>query len=584
MATYKNFKTEEHNKDFYNVHENGSYKAVKKEAKFVSTFDKVKEDGRKYAGLWKWCPDLFIDFITPKGSYFKLFFYQRIFLRTAMRSKYFFATFTRAFSKSFLSILILYLKLIFFPGIKLFICSGAKQQAANIAKEKIEELWELFPLLKSEVRKYEFTKDYVRIILHNNSKLDIVAVSGTTRGGRRNGGLVEEVIEVNGDTLSEVILPLMNVDRRAACGGVDPNEMHKSQLYVTTSSDKSNFAYNKMRQFLVWMAYRDDVFVMGGSWRIPVFYGLLDENFIEDLKDDGTYNPYSFDREYESIWTGVGEGGVYSEDIINKNRVIKEAEFIPNYKLDKNNKNYQIHYILSVDVARAESNQNANTIIEVMKVKQNIVTGKCVTSVVNVICMHGEHFEEQVIRIKRLANTYEVKMVVCDVNGLGKGIQDYFVKENIAENGEVFPPYEVVNNPEFDKYKTDDSIPLLYGISTQGKLASDIHVNCLSQLSSGKVKLLIDDMEAKIKANKKDLHGSELGEYLSPFKNTSQLKDEMLNLKESHVATGIRLDRMNKSIQKDRYSALEYGLWYIKTELEDPFEKDEEDEKEYVFY
>ena len=101
MATYKNFKTEEHNKDFYNIHETGSYKAVKKEAKFVSTFDKVKEDGRKYAGLWKWCPDLFIDFITPKGSNFKLFFYQRIFLRTAMRSKYFFATFTRAFSKSF---------------------------------------------------------------------------------------------------------------------------------------------------------------------------------------------------------------------------------------------------------------------------------------------------------------------------------------------------------------------------------------------------------------------------------------------------------------------------------------------------
>ena len=80
MATYKNFKTEEHNKDFYNVHETGSYKAVKKEAKFVSTFDKVKEDGRKYAGLWKWCPDLFIDFITPKGSNFKLYFYQRIFL------------------------------------------------------------------------------------------------------------------------------------------------------------------------------------------------------------------------------------------------------------------------------------------------------------------------------------------------------------------------------------------------------------------------------------------------------------------------------------------------------------------------
>ena len=130
------------------------------------------------------------------------------------------------------SILILYIKLILYPGISEFICSGGKGQSANIAKEKIEELWEKFPLLKREVKDYTFAKDYVKIVLHNNSKLDIVAVRESTRGGRRHSGLIEEAILVDGKLLNEVIIPLMNVNRRAKNGDVDPNEPHKQQIYV----------------------------------------------------------------------------------------------------------------------------------------------------------------------------------------------------------------------------------------------------------------------------------------------------------------------------------------------------------------
>ena len=197
-----------------------------------SKFDKISGDFAKYVSLWRVCPDLFIDFITPKDSNFKLFFYQRVFLRSAIRHRYFYATFTRAFSKSFLSILILYIKLILYPNIKLFICSGGKGQSANIAKEKIEELWDKFPLLKREVKDYQFQKDYVKITLYNNSVLDIVAVSESTRGGRRNAGLIEEAILVDGKLLNEVIIPLMNVNRRARNGEVDPTEPHKQQIYV----------------------------------------------------------------------------------------------------------------------------------------------------------------------------------------------------------------------------------------------------------------------------------------------------------------------------------------------------------------
>ena len=41
---------------------------------------------------------------------------------------------------------------------------------------------------------------------------------------------------IDGQKLNEVILPLMNVSRRTACGKVDPNEiLNKSQTYITTA-------------------------------------------------------------------------------------------------------------------------------------------------------------------------------------------------------------------------------------------------------------------------------------------------------------------------------------------------------------
>ena len=50
-------------------------------------------------------------------------------------------------------------------------------------------------------------KDYVRLEFKNGSKLDIVAARQSTRGGRRHGGLMEEVILIDGTALNEVILP-----------------------------------------------------------------------------------------------------------------------------------------------------------------------------------------------------------------------------------------------------------------------------------------------------------------------------------------------------------------------------------------
>ena len=152
------------------------------------------EDLTKWVNLFTAYPDYYLDIISPSDSEFSLFFYQRFTLRVLMRFKDVFITAPRAFSKSFITILALFLQCIFIPKRKVFICANTKQQAAQITKEKIYEIYDHWPLLKKEVIGYElsdnpgnFGKDYVTIKFRNGSQLDVVLAGDAARGGRRHG-------------------------------------------------------------------------------------------------------------------------------------------------------------------------------------------------------------------------------------------------------------------------------------------------------------------------------------------------------------------------------------------------------------
>lgn len=106
----------------------------------------------------------------------------------------------RAFSKSFIAILGIILQCIFMPGTKRFICAPAKNQSAQIAKEKIIEIYDRYPLLKREIQENKsrdipgnFSKDTVTLNFKNGSQFDVVGARDTQRGGRRNGGLIDEI-------------------------------------------------------------------------------------------------------------------------------------------------------------------------------------------------------------------------------------------------------------------------------------------------------------------------------------------------------------------------------------------------------
>ena len=137
-------------------------------------------------------PDVFLDLITPENSNFTLFPYQRIFLRACMRYTYIYITAARATSKTFLSILAKYLQCIFLPNHVGSIVAPNKGQAAKISKQKIEEIWRIWPLLEKEIEKANFGKDYVDIFFKNGSRLSIVGALDSDRGIRTHATLIDE--------------------------------------------------------------------------------------------------------------------------------------------------------------------------------------------------------------------------------------------------------------------------------------------------------------------------------------------------------------------------------------------------------
>lgn len=569
--------------------------------------DKTKKEGlseeriqkqipilRQYIAYWREYPDMFVEFLCGENNpeNFSLFFYQRVFLRAAMRHRYMYATFPRAYSKSFLSVLILMIRCVLFPNGHLFVTTGGKEQAAGIAREKVEELCKLIPGLHHEIDwsrgASKASKNMVEYKFKNGSKLDIVAAQQSSRGKRATGGLVEECILVDKTLLNEVIIPLMNVDRRLSDGTRDEKEItNKSQIYVTTAGWKNSFAYEKLIQLLIQMIIEpSEAFVMGGTWRVPVMEKLLKKSFIEELKMDGTYNDSSFSREYESEWSGDAENAFFSAEVFDKHRVLLQPEYEYSGRTSKSG-----YYVIGVDVGRFKCTTEAI----VIKVTPQI-QGAALKTIVNLYSWETEDFEKQAINIKKLYYKFHARICAIDANGLGAGLVDFMTKAQIdPETGEELMSFGVedgTNDDIKEQYKKIKGPGVeenaMYLIKANASINTEAHTYVQTQLSSGKIKLLIDENQAKVKLMEKKVGQSmspdQRAETLMPFTMTTILREQMLNLVEDTEGVNIILKQSSKEIKKDKFSAFEYGLYYVKQEEDRKKKRKNRDMSKMMFF
>lgn len=549
-------------------------------------------EARQYIAFWREYPDLFVDFMQTGGRTdikltFNLFFYQRIFLRISMRYKYVYAVFPRAYSKSFLAVLVLMIRAILYPRAKLFSTAGGKEQAAQILQEKVQDICTKIPAFTKEIDWSRGAtregKDSCKYVFKSGSTIENLAARESSRGRRFHAGLIEECVGVDQKILQEVIIPTMNVSRNCMSGEVKEEEvLNQSQIYITTAGYKNTYSYSKLIQLLVRMVVEPDkAFIMGGTWRIPVLLGLQPKSFVEDLKRDSTFNEASFGREYESKWTGTVEDAFFDGEAFDHNRQINQPEYEASGRIGKN-----AYYIVTADVGR----RGCDTVANIIKVNPQ-PDRPSIKSLVNIVTISDGHFEDQAITLKKLYYKYKAKALVVDGNGLGIGLVDYLVKPQFnPDTGDVIPDFGVINDPDryYKKYQTKDcELDALYIIKANVPINTEAHSCTQVAINSGKIKFLIDSRIAKQKllAMKRgqEMTPEERADYLRPYVLTDILKEELMNLREENEGVNIILKQANKGIGKDKFSALEYGLYYIKQEEDSKKKKKRFNVKDFMF-
>lgn len=547
---------------------------------------------RQYIAFWREYPDLFIDFLLtggrpilteengtkyfllPSGEKvrvrFNLYSYQRIFLRVGMRYKYVYCVYPRAYSKSFLSVLIILIKCILYPGAHLFSAAGGKEQSSSILQEKTQDICTKIPALKKEINwdRGKGTlegRDHCRYQLKNGSNYENLAARESTRGMRKHAGLLEECVGIDQKILQEVLIPLMNVSRQCMDGTTHDEEiLNQSQLYITTAGQKGSFSYEKLIQTLVQMIVENDkAYILGGTWRIPVLMGLQAKTFISDLRKDPTFNEASFEREYESKWTGNADNAFFNGEVFDKYRILSKAETEASDTRAKN-----AYYVMGVDVGR-KGCQSVAIILKVNPQSQN----NSIKNIVNIYTYEDMHFEDQAIELKKLYYKYKCRRMVLDGNGLGIGLVDYMVKQQTDKYGETIPDFGIINDPDnyYSRFETDiTERDAIYIVKAKAAFNTEAYSIVQSDLNTGKLKFLIEARLANTKllatTNGKAMSPEQRAEYLRPYELTNILKEEMINLREETEGINIILKQTNKRILKDKFSALCYGLYYIKKE------------------
>lgn len=558
----------------------------------LERIEAIKPILREYIAFWREYPDLFVDFMQTGGDpekklTFRLFFYQRVFLRVGMRYKYVYAVYPRAYSKSFLAVFIQMIRCILYPGAHIFSAAGGKEQSAQILAEKVEDICTKVPAFRREINWDRGGgtvqgKDHCSFAFKNGSTLENVAATERSRGLRKHAGLIEECVGVDQKILQEVLLPMMNVSRRCGDGTVQADEvLNQSQIFITTAGYKNTFSYDKLIQLLVQMVVEPGkAFVMGGTYRVPIITGLLPQTFVNDLKKDPTFNEESFEREYESKWTGTVEGAFFNGETFDKLRILKQPEYENSGRTST-----QGFYVISADIGR----KGCESVATIIKVTPQSV-GPPIKSLVNIQTKADTHFENQAIWLKSLYYKYKARRLVIDGNGLGIGLLDYMVKKQVTEDGDIYPDFGIMNDEDnfYRQFRTDDTeLDAIYVVKANAPINTEAHSTLQTTLNSGKIKFLVDERVAKTKllGTKvgQNMTSEERNEYLMPFQLTSILKEELMNLKEENEGINIILKQSNKRIPKDKVSALEYGLYYIKQEEENKRKKHKFNIKDYMF-
>ena len=521
-----------------------------------------------FCSFARWYPDLFLDLIKPQKGGLHLHLDQRIYLRCMLRFTSFYGVFPRGYGKTFDEVLASMLACVFFPEISISLSAQTKENAADLLKDKYNEIIRFYPMLKNEIEKANFAKGDALIVFKNGARLDNLANSQTSKGQRRKRMNMEESALIDNDTFLDALLPIVEVPR--VCVGkysiTDPEELNQQINFFTTAGFKGSDEYQRSVDMVKDMVNLNGKIVLGSSFWLPCWYGRgSTKSQIFQKKRDMTM--ISFAQNYESEWVGASSGA-----LVNINKLMN-CRSLTKPILSSTNKDDEFY--LGVDVARSQNTSNNQSFISVIKINRTKDKSKIVSmDLVNLINIPNIlNFTAQACTIKKYKKLYNAKAVVVDGNGLGAGLIDELLKESFDPiTKESLGCWDTINDDN-EPEVPDIAEKILYNLKAQSA-QSKIVTNFIDVVDSGKFRML----ENKQQSDFTELEYEDFDNCVAPYLQTDCLFEEIANLKLKHLNNGgVTIEKVVSKLDKDRVSATLYVLWLINEFYRDVYSQSDYD-------
>ena len=501
----------------------------------------------------KWYPDRFVELFKSEESNMQLHYDQRIFMRCDIRFQSMYGVFSRGYAKTYTEVLDDFIVAILNPNITLSVTAQTRENAAALLQDKTNEILTHYPLLENEIEYKRFSKNDAIIKLKNGATITNLANAQTSKGRRRHRIKIEESALLNNALFEDALAPIVEVPRTTSgsLALVDPEEMNFQIHFFTTSGYRGSDEFARSVRMVNGMRNLTGDIVLGSSWRLPCYYGRGSSK-TQILKKKRNSNPIFFAQNYEQKWVGCADNALVDVNKLMATRTLEEPVLEAQRETDE--------YYIGVDVARSENTNNNQSAIVVIKVIRNPVNKRVAElQVVNVLGVTNKmNFKNQACMIKKLKNQYHAKMVIVDGNGLGSGLVDQLLLDSYDEiTGNYIGCFDTINTD--NKPENPNAEKCLFDMKAQGYQTKVVSY-FINAVDSGMLKMLIRKQEQDFTDKEREFYDRNV----LPFVNTELLFMEIANLKLKVMSgNNLTVEKVVKKIDKDKFSALSYCIFYI---------------------
>ena len=517
--------------------------------------------------------------------------FQQIMITFMFKFTYFMAIASRGMGKSMIVAAFLCAYCTLYPGVQVCIAAGQRGQSINVLNKIVEEFMPKSPNLRNEISKVNTSPAEGFIYWKNGSIIKVVTAKDSARSARANIIIMDEFRMIDKGVLDKVLRKFKAGQRRP--GFYDrpeysdkikenkkkyPKEPNK-EIYLSSAYYKYHWSWAKFKAFCKAMLENcESYMVVGFPYQLPVFEGYYPEEQIrEEMKEDD-FDSIAWSMEMDSLFFGSSEKAFYSFESIDRVRRIQRAIYPKPYYALLNDSKYKFELkkngeirLLSMDIATQGGSKNDATCFVFMQLIPT-TNNQYIRNVAYITTLDGGHTFDQALKARRLFDDLECDYMIVDTNGVGIGVYDNLVIEQVDDDRNVvYPAWTCINDKGMaERCKEPDAPEIIYSIKATAKFNSEAAVYLRDCIKRGKLRLLTNEIDSTDPLLRSKAYQNLLIEeqvlFLEPFKQTTAMISEMINLDYTTIDGKIKVSEAS-GMRKDRYSAIAYAN-YIANELE----------------